>query len=77
MCTCCTSKAVPQAAAAIVAADSVEGKTAENKQAFDSRRVADADRKASLYGDDSELNAGVSEAEHGCAVTVTVHADSA
>lgn len=43
------------------------------KQAFDSRRVADGDRKASLYGDDSELTGSPGE---GVVVVVTVHAGS-
>jgi hypothetical protein len=42
------------------------------KQAFDSRRVADGDRKASLYGDDSELTGSSEEGS----VVVTVHAGS-
>jgi hypothetical protein len=70
---CCASKAPLQAPAAIVAAAVEGGKVAETKQAFDSRRVADADRKASLYGDDSELST-VGEGQHG-SVIVTLHAD--
>lgn len=47
-------------------------KAAAAKQAFDSRRVADGDCKASLYGDDSELT-GSGE---GVVVVVTVHTGS-
>jgi hypothetical protein len=47
-------------------------KTAETKQATDSRRVADTDHKTSFYGDDSELGT-FSEGQHD-AVIVTVHA---
>lgn len=57
-------------AAASVKAVPASVKAVPAKQAFDSRGVADGDRKAGLYGDDSELT-GSGE---GCVVVVVTPA---
>jgi hypothetical protein len=74
----------PAPAPASAVAPSVVGTKASSAKAaavvsakgVDSNRVGDRERKASLYGDDSELDAGCVAGEGSVVVTVNVTADS-